>query len=227
MKPTLAFRILIYFLSIGIMIPLGWQTPGMHNWALAQLGNMGTGNTLMGLATEAVPVVIKWLKEQESISGSKNRATTIDTGLKDPKRIVAESELDIQVQEWNSTWYGSIVVKLNSKPKVNYILDLSKIELSLDSNEVTLCIPQPLEQQVISDNAATTAEYTGVRKWFGADTRQALESKVRDECNAKSTDEAKKNLKGINLELQKKLEEEFGKAFQEKDGKKLKVVLKP
>lgn len=174
---------------------------------------------------DVLSVIVKSLAEQETIIGSKSNEKTIETGVKDPKRIVGESKLTIDVQEWNSAWYGSIVVKLLSKPTVNYTVDFAKIEISSDNGEFTVRLPKPIEIQVVSDNAPTTAEYSFVRKWFGADTRQALEGKVRSECNSKAMAEAKKELKIVRIELQKKLEVELGKLLTEKGLAKVKVVL--
>jgi hypothetical protein len=218
-------RIAILLVAFGVSVPVGKLATGTLSGATPQIGDKNANENLIGLAVAATTVVIKWLQEQESIDATKSQVSTIETGIEDPKRIVAESKLDIKVQEWNSTWYGSIVVKLDSRPTVNYILDLSKMEISQRNDEVILKIPSPIVPQVVPDNAVTKAEYTGVRKWFGADTRQGLENKVREECNVRSMDEAKKNLKAIELELQQKLEEEMGKALQEKDGRKIKVVL--
>jgi hypothetical protein len=188
-------------------------------------GGSIVGKAILEISVAVIPEIIKFLKEQETVNGSKIDGKVTETGIKDPKRIVAQSKLAIDVEEWNSAWYGSIVVKLPSKPTVNYLVDFSKIEISQDGGEVTIRIPQPIEIQVASDNAPTKAEYTAVRKWFGADTRQALETKVRGECDRKSMEEAKKEVKSIRLGFQKQFEDELGKLLAKEGFQKVRVLI--
>jgi hypothetical protein len=220
----IAHRALIAIMALSLLGSTSIQAMPQTRPALPA-GGSTVGKAIMEISVAIIPEIIKFLKEQETINGSKIEGKVTETGMKDPKRVVAQSKLAIDVEEWNSAWYGSIVVKLPSKPTVNYLVDFSKIEISQDSDKVTIRIHQPIEIQVASDNAPTRAEYSFVRKWFGADTRQALETKVRGECDRKAMEEAKKEVKSIRLGFQNQLEDELGQLLAKEGFQKVKVVI--
>lgn len=220
----IAYRALIAIMALSLLGSTSIQAMPQTKPAIPAGGSI-VGKAILEISVAVIPEIIKFFKEQETINGSNIEGKVTETGIKDPKRMVAQSKLVIDVEEWNSAWYGSIVVKLSSKPIANYFIDFSKIEISQEGGEVTVRIHQPIEIQVASDNAPTKAEYTAVRKWFGADTRQALETKVRGECDRKALEEAKKEVKSIRLGFQKELEVELGKLLAKEGFQKVKVVI--
>ena len=183
------YRVLV----LGISLPLLSEFQSGLLWATSAIQT----KEAVAFIVANVPWKVVGKEALDAINrlGKANEKTTevaIQNINPDVKIQLATAVVVTKVAETQHAWYGSITVKKEASWDVIYSVKMADLKVSVNPKNrlIKIKIPQLEVSGVTRNQSNDTVEYSTIRKFFGSDTRTALQKRVDDESIAAGKKEA-------------------------------------